>query len=314
MTLRTAALAAAFSVLLVAPVLPQSALPRTPDGHPDLQGTWRNDTVTPLERPARFADKEFLSVEEAAAFERNYDTPDGAAVRVGAIEERVTGELIWPDHGKLLPSRRTSLIIDPANGRIPYNADAQARITARASQGNVPPRPPEGPEDLALGARCLLFGAGPPMTPPAYNQNVQIVQAAGSVMILNEMIHDARVIPLDGRPHLPASIRQWRGDPRGHWAGDVLVVESTNFTAKTQFSGSGEQLRLTERFSLVDNGTLRYEFTLDDPTVYTAPWTAALTMTKTDDQLFEYACHEGNHDMDIILRAAREADEPSDRK
>ena len=289
----------------------QSALPRTADGHPDLQGTWLNDTMTPLARPPRFAGQAFFSPEEAAEFEKNFDNVENNAARLGAVDERVSADLnpAWTDRGKLLPDHRTSLIVDPPTGRIPRTPGAQRQFAERAALRDHPEeRLPEGPEDLPVSDRCLVFGAGPPLIPAPYNKNVQIVQTADAVMVLTEMIHDARIIPLDGRPRLPAHIRQWLGDGRGRWEGDVLVVETTNFTAKTQLAGSSDRLRVIERFSLVDAATLRYEFTLDDPATYTQPWSGALQMTRTEHRIYEYACHEGNYSMVGMLRGARAAD------
>ena len=309
MVARTALLSAALGSLMVATVTPQSALPRTRDHHPDLQGMWRNNSITPLERPAKFADKAFFSPEEAREFEKTVDAPESVAERIGAIEAVIGGEVNWADRGRLLPSRRTSLVVDPPNGRIPYTADAQQAAAARLDRRQHPDEhPPDGPEDMPLNDRCLIWGAGPPMVPVPYNHNVQIVQTPAYVVIVNEMIHDVRVVPLDGRPHLPERIQQWKGDPRGHWEGEVLVVDTTNVAPKNRVAGSSERVHIIERVSLADAATLRYEFTVDDPATFTKPWSAALTMTRTDDQMFEYACHEGNHDTEIVLRGARAAE------
>jgi len=199
---------------------------------------------------------------------------------------------------------RTSLIVDPADGRLPaLTADAQARAAARAEARRL--HPADGPEDRSLGERCVLFNAGPPMLSGPYNNYVQIVQTRDHVVIHNEMIHDARIVPLDGRPHLPSSVRLLLGDSRGRWEGDTLVVETTNFTNKTTVRGSGEGLRLVERFTRSGPSTLLYEFTVDDPASFTKPWSAVLPMTRTGDRLYEYACHEGNYAMTGILRGAR---------
>ncbi len=212
----------------------------------------------------------------------------------------------WYDRGtKVIGTHRTSLIVDPPDGKIPaLTPEAQQRVDqarARAAE-----HPADGPEDRSLGERCLLWRtAGPPMLPGPYNNNFQIIQAPGYVVIVNEMIHDVRFIPLDGRPHLPAGIRQWRGDPRGHWEGNTLVVDSANFTAKTRFSGADENLHLIERFTRTGSDSLVYEFTVDDPTVFTRSWTAAIPVTKADGRMYEYACHEGNYAMTDILAGAR---------
>jgi len=199
---------------------------------------------------------------------------------------------------------RTSLIVDPPDGKVPaLTPDGQARADARAEARRL--HPADGPEDRSLGERCLLFNAGPPMLSGPYNNFVQLLQTRDHVVIFNEMVHQARVVPLDGRPHVPSSIRFWQGDSRGRWDGNTLVVETTNFTDKTNVRGSGERLRLVERFSRPDANTLLYEFTVDDPSSFTRPWSAALPMTKTPDLIYEYACHEANYAMAGILRGAR---------
>ena len=214
----------------------------------------------------------------------------------------------WFDRGsKVYSNLRTSIVVDPADGRIPQ-LTPQARNAASA-RAAIAARRPEGPEDFALPIRCIVWPtAGPPMIAGPYNNNYQIVQTRDYVVILNEMIHDARIIPLDGRPHLPSTIRQWMGDARGHWEGKTLVVDTTNFTGKTNFRGSGESLHLTERFTRVDAGTLLYEFTVDDPKAFTRPWAAALPIAKSDELIYEYACHESNYGMFNMLSAARAED------
>jgi hypothetical protein len=297
----------AAAAAVAAPLSAQS-LPRARDGHPDLQGTWNFSSLTPLERPAQFADKPVLTDAEAAAFER--ETLD----RTNADRRRDTADAdvaqaynnAWYDRGtKVVGTKRSSLIIDPPDGRIPSltasgQAFAAARAEARRGRG-----PADGPEDRALAERCLLFNAGPPLLPGPYNNNLQIVQTRDYVVIANEMIHDVRIVPLDGRPHLPAGIRRWQGDPRGHWEGDTLVVETTNFSERTSFRGADTQLRLVERFRRVDATTLDYQFTVDDPSVFSRPWTVSLPMTPSDGPIYEYACHEANYAMTGILRGAR---------
>ena len=196
-------------------------------------------------------------------------------------------------------------MVDPPDGRVPpLTALAQKRQQDARTYARQ--HPADGPESRSLAERCLLWGtAGPPMVPGPYNNNYQIVQGPGYVLILVEMIHDVRVIPTDGRPHLPASTRQWMGDPRGHWEGDTLVVETTNFTDKTRFRGSDENLRVVERFRRVDANTVDYQFTVDDPTAFTKPWSADIPMSHSDGALYEYACHEGNYAMTDILAGAR---------
>ena len=283
--------------------------PRTPEGHPDLQGIWSNATVTPLERPGEFAGKAVLSDQEAAEFatevvERtNGDRRDGAGT--DADVARAYNDF-WYDRGtKTIKTRRTSLIVDPPDGRIPpLTAEAKKRMAARAERRRL--HPADGPEDRGLSERCLNWRtAGPPMLPGAYNNNYQIVQTPDTVVIFNEMIHDARIIPMDGRPHVPAGIRLWLGDSRGHWEGDTLVVETTNFSDKTAFQGASENMRLTERFTRVDPDTLLYEFTVNDPAAFARPWTAQIPSVRSDGPIFEYACHEGNYGMYGILSSAR---------
>jgi hypothetical protein len=271
-------------------------LPRAPDGHPDLQGLWDYRTATPLERPRDLADKAFFTDQEALAFEKRT-----AERRDNVIAVHPPG---WLDYGaKVLDDHRTSLIVDPPDGRVPaLTAGAKARIAARPAPDE---RAADDPEQRSIQERCLVFGAGPPLTPGPYNNNVQIVQAPNAVVIMNEMIHDARIVPMDGRPHLSPSIRPWLGDSRGRWEGDTLVVETTNFSDRTSFRGSDENLRVIERFSRPDLDTLIYEFTIDDPTTFSAPWTARFPMVRSSEQMYEYACHEGNFGLLDILKGAR---------
>ncbi len=284
--------------------------PRTAWGEPDLRGIWDFRTMTPLERPEELAEKKILTAEEAAAYEqrtvarldKDRRTSDGLTA---AADVRSAYNEFWWDYGKeLTADRRTSLIVDPPDGRIPPSTPAaQARAAAR---GEARRRPAHGPEDRSPAERCILgFNAGPPMNPSAYNNNVHIFQTPGYVVLLNEMVHDSRIVPLDGRGHLPTPIRQWRGDSRGHWDGDTLVVDTTNFTDKTSFRGSGETMHLIERFTRVDADMLLYEYTIDDPKSFERPWTAAVPMKKTEQPMFEYACHEGNYGMFNLLEGAR---------
>jgi hypothetical protein len=283
---------------------------QTPGLAPDLQGIWTFATLTPFERPAEFGDKASITREEADAWVRqtlernNRDRRDGGAeVDLGRAYNDY-----WFDRGSALASVngqiRTSLITDPADGRLPpLTPEARARTAARAA--DVREHPADGPENRSLAERCLSFNAGPPMVPGPYNNFVQIFQMPGYVIIANEMIHDARIIPLDGRPHVAAGVRSWLGDSRGRWEGDTLVIDTTNFNGKTSFRGADERLHLVERFKRVDPTTLLYEFTVDNPSAFTRPWSAAVPMTKSDDRIFEYACHEGNHALVNILRGAR---------
>jgi hypothetical protein len=282
--------------------------PRTPDGHPDFQGIWSNATVTPLERPAELAGKAVLTSQEAEEFVQQTIQRTNADRRDGGTEADVGRAYnnFWYERGtSTVKTHRTSLIIDPPDGRIPaLTSQAQQQQAARAERRRL--HPADGPEDRRLSERCLNWGtAGPPMLPGAYNNNYQIIQTPDTVVIFNEMIHDARIIPMDTRPHAPSGIRQWLGDSRGHWEGDTLVIETTNFTDKTAFQGATENMRLTERFKLADRDTLLYEFTVDDPAAFTKPWTAQIPSTRTDGAIFEYACHEGNYGMTGILSSAR---------
>jgi hypothetical protein len=294
---------------------------RTPDGHPDLQGTWSNATITPLERPADLAGKSVLTEKEAAEYEKrslqinDRDRRDGAGT--DADVARAYNEF-WYDRGtRTIKSHRTSLIIDPPDGRIPpLTADGQAKMATRTEYKRL--HPADGPEDRGLSERCLNWAtAGPPMLPSAYNNNYQIVQTPDTVVIFNEMIHDARIIPLDGRPHLPGDVHLWLGDSRGHWEGDTLVVDTTNLRDKAGINGGQELLHATatthlvERFTRVDADTLMYEFTVNDPSMYTKPWTAQIPSVRLDGPIFEYACHEGNYGMNGILSSARDEEKRS---
>jgi len=309
-------IASAAAVLLgSAVVMAQGSakVPRTVDGQPDLQGVWNFSTITPLERTAEFSGREYLTDAEAKAFEQRVAVQSNRDNRSDNRDADVASAYneFWWDRGvhaaRVNGKTRTSLIVDPPDGRVPaLTADGQARAAARAEARRE--HPADGPEDRSLGERCLLFNAGPPMLSGPYNNYVQILQTRDHVVIVNEMIHDARIVPLDGRPHLPAGVRSWLGDSRGRWDGNTLVVETTNFTGKTSVRGSGEGLRLVERFTRADAGTLVYEFTIDDPASFSKPWSAVLPMAKSDDKIFEYACHEGNYAMTGILRGARSSE------
>ena len=287
------------------------AVPRTSDGHPDLQGIWTNATITPIERPALFAGKLTVTDEEAAKYEKqNNDNLYGDRRSENAEQDRDHAyNALFFDRGTELARvdgvKRTSLIIDPPDGKVPaMNPDAQKRMAARLRGLARFDRP----QDRPLGERCLLgFGStsGPPMMPVLYNNNYQIVQTPGTIMILVEMVHDARFIHMDGRPHLPSNVRQWLGDSIGHWEGDTLVVDTTNFTDKTRFRGSSENLHVIERFTRVDPGTILYKVTVDDPTTFTKQWTMEYPFLATAGFIYEYACHEGNYAMPDILGGAR---------
>jgi hypothetical protein len=286
---------------------PRTSPPRTSWGKPDLRGIWDYATITPLERPAELAGKEVFSEGEAAEYEkqtlerRNPDRRDGGAeADVGRAYNQ-----FWWDYGtKVIGTKRTSLVVDPPDGRIPpLTPEGKKRADARAA---ILRGPAAGPEDRNLWERCILGGnAGPPMTPSAYNNNVQLYQTPQNVVIFNEMINDARIVPLDGRPHVPPAIRQWRGDSRGRWEGNTLVVDTTNFRDETNFRGATANLHVIERFTRVDADTLLYEFTVNDPATWSKPWSAAIPMKKAEGPIFEYACHEGNYGMFNILSGAR---------
>jgi len=306
-----AALVGAAAVAIAA----QATSPRS-FGERDLQGIWTNATVTPLERPAEFAGKEFLTEAEAAAFEKRARDRNDADRREGDAEaDLATGynDLFWERGRSVVSTRRTSLVVDPPDGRIPpLTPEAQAKAAARAEARRL--RPADGPEDRSLDDRCIVRGtSGPPMLPAGYSNNYQIVQSADSVAILVEMIHDARIIPIDAvnaRPHLSGNIRQLTGDPRGRWEGRTLVVDTTNFTDRRPFRGSGGHLHVTERFTRADATTLLYQFTVDDPETFTRPWSGEIPMKKIVGPIFEYACHEGNYSMAYILSAARHEERP----
>ncbi len=280
-------------------------VPHAPDGHPDLQGTWDFAQLTPFERPGNFAGKSSLSDEEAEEFAQqriesgNKDNRGGGAA---ADVERAYNDFWW-DFGKRV-AKQTSLVVDPPSGRVPaMTPAAQARIAARRGKY-------DNPEERPLAERCVIgFNSGPPMIPSAYNNNMQLVQTRDTVLILNEMIHSARIVALNGRPHAPAHIRSLTGDSIGHWEGDTLVVDTTNFSQEAGFRGASKDLHLVERFSRVDSNTLKYEFTVDDPATWTAKWSASIPMTKTDELIYEYACHERNYGLEGVLKGARYEDQ-----
>ena len=282
-------------------------LPRTPDGQPDLEGVWNSSTLTPFERPKEFAGKEFFTRQDAEEFEKaelnrvDGDRRDGGG---DADVGRAYNEF-WRDRGKLTPDMRTSMIIDPADGRVPpltSHAQKTAALRRAANRGHEF----DGPENRSLAERCIqVRNAGPPMIPTNYNSNYQIVQSPGYVVLLSEQIHDVRIIPTSGRPHIPSNLRLISGDSVGHWEGNTLVVETTNFTDQTAFQDSGEHMKLIERFTRTGPDTLIYEFTVDDPESFTRSWTARYPMTKTTDLIYEYACHEGNYGLEGSLSGAR---------
>jgi hypothetical protein len=313
-------LAAAIVAMGVVPA--DGQIGRTPDGQPDIQGFWNNSTLTPLERglltvtmaervslpeitSLTVTDEQARAIEKHIAGQASFDRRDGGA----DLDVSRAYNSLFLDLGTELARvngvKRTSLIVDPPDGRIPpLTSEAERRqLASRAGFGSVSERP--------LEERCLVGvgpAAGPPMIPARYNSNYQIIQAPGVVMIFAEMIHDARIIRL-GATHAPPSVRQWLGDSIGHWEGDTLVAETTNFNDQTAFRGASPNLRVTERFLRVDAKTLLYRATIEDPSAFTRPWTIEYPFRSTDDPLYEYACHEGNHALTGILGGARKADE-----
>jgi hypothetical protein len=293
-----------------------SAIPRTADGHPDLSGVYTTATTVPVARPANLGAKEFYTD----------DADKQASARGGGRGGRGGGGAIDPETGQpalavhydtsqfglsgstvtRAASLRTSIITGPEGRVPPMTPEAQKRQADLRAYNAV--HQWDGPESRPLGERCIMWPAeGPPMMPEGYNSNVQIVQGQGYVSVLQEMIHDARVIPTDGRPHLPENVRQWMGDARGHWEGDTLVVETTNFTDRTtlQQAPTSPKLKVTEKFSRVDANTVLYQFTVDDPATWAKPWSGEVTMSKMDGPIYEYACNEGNHGMANNLSGAR---------
>ena len=282
-------------------------VPRTPDGHPDLQGFWTNNTATPFQRPTELAGKEFFTEAEAAEYER---TALDRLVKE-TDDDKLAADLNYDylDYRKVGESRRTSLIVDPPAGRLPdLLPQARQRATAK------PPSSSDDPEVIGLDERCLLAVAlgssnsSPPIVPNPFGQNFyQIVQTPQHVTIFSELVHDARIVRMNGK-HPPASVQNWLGDSIGRWEGDTLVVDTTNFTAKTRFYGSSERLHVVERFSRADQNTIQYRVTVDDPETWVSSWTAEIPFKATGNRIFEYACHEANYAMAGILRGARVAE------
>jgi len=305
----------AASSLLCAQNARQKAVPRAADGHPDLQGVWTNATITPMERPAEFGGKATVSDAQARGYEKqdlSTNTLDGD---VNNVENQRTGGAgvgaynnLFVDRGSELARvdgvKRTSLIIDPPDGKMPALVPAARERTTGGGRGF---NRYDSVKDRPLSERCIIgFGStsGPPMLPVLYNNNYQIVQTPDYVMILVEMVHDVRVIRINGT-HKPASVRQLLGDSIGHWEGDTLVVDTTNFTNKTRFRGSSENLHVIERFRRVDANTILYRATIDDPSTYSKQWTIEYPFLATAGPVYEYACHEGNYAMPDILGGAR---------
>jgi hypothetical protein len=282
--------------------------PRTPDGQPDLQGFWSNSTYVPLERPNGVT-KEFYTPEEAAARRKNAIAREEAQTTPGTVEDihyDFTQFGLDRSQAAQAPNLRTSLIVDPPDGKVPpMNEEGRRRVAAReAAQKGIGRW--DSAESNQLDDRCLIMaGSGPPMMDTSYNSNYHIVQAPGVVMILTEMIHDARIVPLDGRPAPSGQLRQWVGTSRGRWEGDTLVVETTNFNGKNPFRNSSDRMKVTERFRRVSDEIIVYRFTIEDPATWSRPWTGELLMQKTVGPIFEHACHEGNLGLYNTLVGAR---------
>jgi hypothetical protein len=300
------------AIQAVSQVGAQNQVRRTPWGDPDLEGIWTNATLTPLQRPPELASKEFLTPEEAAQFQRSRIEQTNADRPLPPGQVGAYNDVFFERGTSIVRSRRTSLVVDPPDGRIPaLTPDAQKKVEARQKREAVSPA--DGPEDRWLTERCILFGATVPMLPEPYNNNYRIIQSPGFVTILVEMNHDARIIPLDGRAHLASGIQQWTGDSRGRWEGTTLVVETTNlkFNHQSRFGVgylnglSDERLRVVERFTIADANTLTYRATVEDPSVFLRPWTVEVSMARTAGPLFEVGCHEGNYGMFNILSGHR---------
>lgn len=299
---------------------PGWSVPRAPDGKPDLQGVWGNNSVTPMTRPTQWKDKRELTdaeVEELKQMAARYVDQGGDAIFGNFVQMMLNAK----DRGEFKQisydpttgnynqfwmadrewDNRTSLIIDPPDGQFPpLTPEAQARRAAATAK----PRargPSDGPEDRPLSERCISYGA--PRTGANYNSYVQIIQSPDTVVLLQEMIHDARVVPMTGKPHLPASIRQLHGDPRGRWEGDTLVVETTNYL--NGFQGSTNNVKLTERYTRVSPDFINWQITVEDPETWTGPYTFLIRLKKAEGLIYEYACHEGNYAMEGILAGAR---------
>jgi hypothetical protein len=305
--------------------------PRLPDGHSDLQGVWTNATLTPLQRLPRFASKATLTEAEAKAFEQAQQE-NAAADKHGDTAERDRDQAynrLFIDRGSNLErvdgQIRTSLIIDPPDGHVPPRIGRGGARRGAVPEGAAEEGAARGAgmgrfdsvKDRPLGERCLLgFGStsGPPMMPVLYNNNYQIVQTPGTIMILVEMVHDVRQIHMDRQTHLPQDVRQWLGDSIGHWEGDTLVVDTTNFSNNTHYQGASSDLHVIERFKRVDDHTILYRFTIDDPKTFTRQWTAEYPFLATNDRIFEYACHEGNYAMPDILGGARSLEKEGTRQ
>ena len=286
--------------------------PKTPDGQPDLQGFWTNSTYVPLERPQGVT-KELYTADEAE------DAIKKAAAREAEQTEPGTTADVHYDFSQfgldrsqstIARSLRTSLIVDPPDGKIPQmNAEGQKRTAERAAARKAAGGQYDSVQNMPIGSRCIIMGgSGPPMMNAGYNANYQIVQSPGYVMILTEMIHDVRIIPLDNRPQPAAGVRQWTGVSRGRWEGNTLVVETTNFNGKNGFRGGSEKMKVVERFTRISDDMIDYKFTIEDPATWDRTWTAEAPLAKTQGPIFEFACHETNYGIANILAGARAED------
>ena len=310
-SLCAAAVVVAVASLGAVPATAQGDAPRTPWGPPDLQGVWDFRSITPLQRPEDLADKEFLTEEEAAQLEQDVVERDILSWNRDSRRTEVGGSVgnynrFWFDRGTtVVGTRRTSLIIYPPNGRMPsMTPDGQRRADARREYLNE--NPAGSWLDFSAGVRCVLgFNAGPPFTPSAYNNNMQLFQTPDHVVIVTEMVHTARIVPLDGSPRLNPDVRQWSGESRGYWEGDTLVIETRNFDAKRRWRNTTDGMCLVERLTRVDAETLNYEFTVTDPETWTSPWTASVPLVRNPEPMYEYACHEGNYSMPVMLGGQR---------
>jgi hypothetical protein len=293
--------------------------PRTPWGEPDLQGTWTSEAElsVPFERSpafgtrlwltdAEFAERQTQTQKQLNTDNAEFDVDTADTRNAGAVGSATSPPPHWLERGRT--SRRTSLVVDPPDGRIPSMTPDAARRIAATPRGSFGGRSLDGPEDFATWDRCITRGMPGAIFPTVYNANTRIIQGPGYVAITYEMIHDTRVIPTDRRPHVGSAVQQYFGDSSGRWDGDTLVVDVTNFTRKTNYRGSSDALHLTERFKRIDAHTLRYEVTFDDPQTWARPWTAALDLTAQAGRMFEYACHEGNYGLLHMLQSARAAD------
>ena len=293
------------AALLQAGLMGQSAA--KPRSEPDLRGVWTYATITPLERPAELSGKAVFTRDEAAAYEQKMAAENDKDRRDGPVQDdvaRAYNEAWWDRGVHVVSTLRTSLVTEPADGKVPaLTPQARAAVQQRAA---ILAKPPRGPEDRSVNERCIIGGAvGPPFLPGAYNNNVQIFQSPGRVVILNEMMHDYRVVPTDGSPHLPSKFRFWAGDSRGHWEGNTLVVDTTNFNGQVRARGSDENLHVIERFTRTKPGEILYQFRIEDPTAYERPWAGEFPLHASTQPIYEYACHEGNYGLQGQLAGAR---------